>query len=81
MLQSAFSSPPLHYSVGISADNVLGPYFFENDDGTTSTVTGEKYRSMIRNFMIPEIERLELTTSGSSNTEPRLTRLGGLWHR
>ena len=44
---------------GTSAGNVLGPYFFENYDGTTYTITGEKYRSMIRNFMIPEMEKLE----------------------
>ena len=53
-------SPRVTVWCGISAANVLGPYFFENDDGTTSTITGEKYRSKIRNFMIPEIERLEL---------------------
>ena len=50
-------SPRVTVWCGISAGFVLGPYFFENDDGTTSTVTGEKYRSMIRNFMIPELER------------------------
>ena len=50
-------SPRVTVWCGISAGFLLGPYFFENDDGTTSTVTGEKYRSMMRNFMIPEIEK------------------------
>ena len=51
-------SPRVTVWCGLNAVSVLGPYFFENDDGTTSTVTGEKYRVMIREFLIPEIERL-----------------------
>ena len=41
---------------GISASRVYGPYFLENDN-VTVTVTGERYRSMIREFLIPELER------------------------
>ena len=41
---------------GISASRVYGPYFFENDNATV-TVTGERYRSMITEFLIPELER------------------------
>ena len=48
----------LHVTVwcGISASRVYGPYFFENDNATV-TVTGERYRLMIREFLIPELER------------------------
>ena len=41
---------------GISASRVYGPYFFENDNATV-TITGERYRSMITEFLIPELER------------------------
>ena len=41
---------------GISASRVYGPYFFENDNATV-TVTGERYRSMITEFLTPELER------------------------
>ena len=34
----------------------MEPYFFENDNATV-TVTGERYRSMITEFLIPELER------------------------
>ena len=42
---------------GITASTVFGPYFFESDDGTISTVNGERYRIMIREFLIPRIKR------------------------
>ncbi|KAG0429051.1 hypothetical protein DMUE_5770, partial [Dictyocoela muelleri] len=41
---------------GISASCVYGPYFFSNDN-LTVTVPGERYRTMIREFLIPELER------------------------
>ena len=52
---------PLHFLrvtmwCGISASRVYGLYFFENDNATV-TVTGERYCSMIRGFLIPELER------------------------
>ena len=40
---------------GISASRVYGPYFFENDNATVR-VTGERYRSMITEFLIPGLE-------------------------
>lgn len=39
----------------IHAKNVVGPYFFENENGQTTTVTGENYRQMIRDFLMPQI--------------------------
>lgn len=53
---------PLKVTVwcGIYGRNVIGPYFFEDGDGNTITVNGEHYRTMIRDFLLPQIDRLGL---------------------
>ncbi|GFW01541.1 uncharacterized protein TNCV_5137241 [Trichonephila clavipes] len=33
----------------------MGPYFFKNDEGHNVTVNGDRYRAMITNFFIPEL--------------------------
>ncbi|GFW07674.1 uncharacterized protein TNCV_3918071 [Trichonephila clavipes] len=37
------------------AGGIIGPYFFKNDEGHNVTVTGHRYRAMITNFFIPEL--------------------------
>ncbi|GFW69621.1 transposable element Tc3 transposase [Trichonephila clavipes] len=37
------------------ADGIIGPYFFKNDEGHNVTVNGDRYRAMITNFFIPEL--------------------------
>ncbi|GFX33972.1 transposable element Tcb2 transposase [Trichonephila clavipes] len=39
----------------IWAGGIIGPYFFKNDEGHNVTVNGERYRAMITNFFIPEL--------------------------
>ncbi|GFU04981.1 putative DD41D transposase [Trichonephila clavipes] len=34
---------------------IIGPYFFKNDEGHNVTVNGDRYRAMITNFLIPEL--------------------------
>ncbi|GFX42701.1 DUF4817 domain-containing protein [Trichonephila clavipes] len=34
---------------------IIGPYFFKNDEGHNVTVNGDRYRAMINNFFIPEL--------------------------
>ncbi|GFX34955.1 DUF4817 domain-containing protein [Trichonephila clavipes] len=43
--------------VGIKKDagGIIGPYFFKNDEGHNVTVNGDRYRAMITNFFIPEL--------------------------
>lgn len=41
---------------GLWAGGIIGPYFFENEDGVAITVNGERYRSMIRNFLWPRLD-------------------------
>jgi len=37
------------------AGGFVGPYFFKNDDGQNVTVNGDRYRAMITNFLISEL--------------------------
>ena len=40
---------------GFWAGGVIGPFFFETDDGTTLTVNGEQYRDMISTQLWPNL--------------------------
>ncbi|GFT11600.1 DUF4817 domain-containing protein [Trichonephila clavipes] len=37
------------------AGGIISPYFFKNDEGHNVTVNGDRYRAMITNFFIPEL--------------------------
>ncbi|GFU28638.1 uncharacterized protein TNCV_468381 [Trichonephila clavipes] len=37
------------------AGGIIGPYLFKNDEGHNVTVNGDRYRAMITNFFIPEL--------------------------
>ncbi|GFS67778.1 hypothetical protein TNCV_4364351 [Trichonephila clavipes] len=37
------------------AGGIIGPYFFKNDEGHNVPVNGDRYRAMITNFFIPEL--------------------------
>ncbi|GFT17946.1 uncharacterized protein TNCV_4911021 [Trichonephila clavipes] len=37
------------------AGGIIGPYFFKNDEGHNVTVNGDRYRAMITNSFIPEL--------------------------
>ncbi|GFT31437.1 DUF4817 domain-containing protein [Trichonephila clavipes] len=37
------------------AGAIIDPYFFKNDEGHNVTVNGDRYRAMITNFFIPEL--------------------------
>nr|CAH7747803.1 unnamed protein product [Callosobruchus chinensis] len=36
----------------VTSQRIIGPYFFETDDGNAVTVTAERYREMIQTFLI-----------------------------
>ncbi|GFX70992.1 integrase catalytic domain-containing protein [Trichonephila clavipes] len=51
---------PLHpekltFWCALWAGGIIGPYFFKNDEGHNVTVNGDRYRAMITNFFIPEL--------------------------
>ncbi|GFU66354.1 transposable element Tc3 transposase [Trichonephila clavipes] len=37
------------------AGGIIDPYFFKNDEGHSVTVNGDRYRAVIANFFIPEL--------------------------
>ncbi|GFX60525.1 hypothetical protein TNCV_1182441 [Trichonephila clavipes] len=42
------------------AGGIIGPYFFKNDEAHKVTVNGDRYRAMITNFFIPELNSHEV---------------------
>jgi hypothetical protein len=37
---------------------IVGPFFFENDNGKTITATAECYMAMLQNFLFLQLETL-----------------------
>jgi hypothetical protein len=42
---------------GFASFGVLGPYFFEDNEGTALTVISESHMEILRNFCEPELSR------------------------
>ncbi|GFW71356.1 uncharacterized protein TNCV_537741 [Trichonephila clavipes] len=42
------------------AGGIIGSYFFKNNEGHNVTVNGDRYRAMITNFFIPELNNHDL---------------------
>ena len=42
---------------GVSAKTVIGPFFFQNENGHAVTINQELYRDMMTNFVMPIIRR------------------------
>ena len=47
---------------GNTCERISGPYFFENENGVTATVTGTSYRKCILKFLMPEINDINFNT-------------------
>ena len=45
---------------GFWAGGIIGPYFFENEAGVAVSVNGLRYRTMIDEFVQPELEDMDL---------------------
>ncbi|GFV35601.1 uncharacterized protein TNCV_3473721 [Trichonephila clavipes] len=43
---------------------IIGPYFFKNDEGHNVTVNDDRYRAMITNFFIPELNNPDVQELG-----------------
>ncbi|GFW64240.1 voltage-dependent L-type calcium channel subunit alpha-1C [Trichonephila clavipes] len=58
--QQVYVETPLHPEkltvwCALWAGGIIGPYYFKNDEGHNVTVNGDRYRAMITNFFIPEL--------------------------
>jgi len=41
---------------------VIGPYFFEDEAGRAVTINSARYTQMLRTFLEPELQRLDVET-------------------
>ena len=48
------------FCCGFWAGGIIGPYFFENEAGAAVSVDGLRYRSMINEFLWPELEDMDV---------------------
>ncbi|GFW04663.1 putative DD41D transposase [Trichonephila clavipes] len=54
-VETPFHPEKLTVWCALWAGGIIRPYFFKNDEGHNVTVIGDRYRSMITNFFIPEL--------------------------
>ncbi|GFX17324.1 uncharacterized protein TNCV_3553291 [Trichonephila clavipes] len=64
-----FVETPLHPEkltvwCALWAGGIIGLYFFKNDEGHNVTVNGDRYRAMITNFFIPELNNHDVQELG-----------------
>ncbi|GFW48190.1 uncharacterized protein TNCV_2382741 [Trichonephila clavipes] len=52
---SVFSSGRKTDWCALWAGGIIGPYFFKDDEGHNVTINGDRYRAMITNLFIPEL--------------------------
>jgi hypothetical protein len=50
-------SPHVVVWFAISAQGIIGPNFFEGDDGVSVTVNAERYNCMLETFFLPDMRR------------------------
>src|ERR1700729_1872081 len=62
--QQIYEKPlyPLKVTVwcGLWYGGIIGPFFFQNEAGDAVTVNGERYRQMLRHFLWPNLDALDL---------------------
>lgn len=46
---------------GLWHGGIIGPYFFRNAAGDTVTVNGERYQTMLTEFLWPELDNIDIT--------------------
>ncbi|GFV02171.1 putative DD41D transposase [Trichonephila clavipes] len=54
-VETPFHTEKLTVWCALWAGGIIGPYFFKNDEWHNVTVNGDRYRAMITNFFIPEL--------------------------
>lgn len=52
--------PKLTVWCGLWTEGVIGPYFFENENGIAVTVNGERYRNMITDYLWHKLDDFDL---------------------
>jgi len=58
---------PVHFEkiifwCGVVSFGVIGPYFFEDEAGRAVTINSARYTQMLRTFLEPDLQRLDVET-------------------
>ena len=53
---------------------IIGPFFFENEQGKVVTVNGDRYRAMLNEFLFTKIDEENIETFGFNRTALRATQ-------
>ena len=62
----------------LGSKRIIGPYFFDDDQGSTVTVNGENYLKMLKLYYIPALRRrkeLEYTTFQQDEAPPHIANI------
>ena len=76
----AYIEKPIHSKrvtvwCGIWSRGIIGPYFFENEQGEAVTVSGDRYRAMLNEFLFTKkLKRRILVTFNFNRTARRATQ-------
>ena len=57
-----------------SSRGIVGPFFFENEQGVTVTVNGDRYRAMLKRFLFTKIEDEDIGNICFNSTALRATK-------
>lgn len=57
--QKPLHSPKVTVWAAISAQGIIGPYFFEDERGQAVTVNSDRYTTMLRGFFFPQLHQFE----------------------
>ena len=75
----AYSEKPTHPKQitvwrGFWFRGIIGPFFFENEQGEAVTLNGDRYRAMLNEFCLQKLKRRILATFGVNRTALRATQ-------
>ena len=57
--ETPLHSPKITVWCGVARFGIIGPYFFEDPQGRTITVTSEQYLDKFNTFLVPELRMIE----------------------
>ena len=68
----------LNVFVALTGSKIIGPFFFDNDDGSTATIHGQRYSEMLENYVISFMKRhrmIKKTTFQQDGAPPHVCNM------
>lgn len=63
VFEKPLHSPRVTVWCALTSNEIIGPYFFEDDEGNAVTVNGKRYCALLRRYFIPKLKRKNLIHS------------------